>query len=121
MIQFTILSKKKHKTSEYQVYFRAFLDVKICRENNKLTTSVYRKRLVRKRRQSCIRNTIPYCSLRITFQSITRLSSLLCFKDIIPKEISSHLLYKFTCICCNAAYYGESQKHFFVRALNTLV
>ena len=72
--------------------------------------------LVRKRLQNCIRNTIPYCSLRIVFQSKTRLSSLFRFKDIIPKEISSHLVHKFTCSCCNATYYGESERHFFVRA-----
>ena len=76
--------------------------------------------LVRKRLQSCIRNTIPYCSLRIVFQSKTRLSSLFRFKDIIPKEISSHLVYKFTCSCCNATYYGESERHFFVRACEHL-
>ena len=50
--------------------------------------------LVRKRLQSCIRNTIPYCSLRIVFQSKTRLSNIFRFKDIIPKEISSQLVYK---------------------------
>ena len=72
--------------------------------------------LVRKRLQSCIRNTIRICSLRIVFQSKTRLSSLFRLKDIIPKEISSHLVYKFTFSCCNATYYGESERHFFVRA-----
>ena len=25
-------------------------------------------------------------------------------------------MYKFTCSCCNATYYGESERHFFVRA-----
>ena len=69
-----------------------------------------------KRLQSYIRNTIPYCSLRIVFQSKTRLSSLFRFKDIIPKEISSHLVYRFTWSCCNATYYGDSERHFFVRA-----
>ena len=69
-----------------------------------------------KRLQSCIRNTIPYYSLRIAFQSKTRHSSLFRFKGIIPKEIISHLGYKFTCSCCNGTYYGESERHFFVRA-----
>ena len=72
--------------------------------------------LLRKRLQSCIRNHLPYCSLRITFQSKIRLPSLFRFKDIILKEISSHLVYKFMCSCCNATYYGESERHFFVRA-----
>ena len=49
-------------------------------------------------------------------KSKTRLSSLFHFKDIIPKEITSYLLYKFTCNCCNATYYGESERDFFVRA-----
>ena len=71
--------------------------------------------LVRKRLQSCIRNHLPYCFLRIAFQSKTRLSRLFCFKDIIPNEINSHLVYKFTCGCCNATY-GKSGRHFFVRA-----
>ena len=52
----------------------------------------------------------------MTFRSKTRLSSLFRFKDIIPKEISSHLVYKFMCSCCNATYYGESVRHSFVRA-----
>ena len=60
--------------------------------------------LVRKRLQSCIKNHLPYCSLRIAFQSKTRLSSLFHFKDIIPKETSSQLVYKFVCSCCNATY-----------------
>ena len=35
---------------------------------------------------------------------------------MIPKEISSDLVYKFTCNCCNATYYGQSEIHFFLRA-----
>ena len=69
--------------------------------------------LVRKQLKSCIK---PYCSLRIAFWSKTRISSLFRFKDIIPKEISSHLVYKFTCSCSNATYYEESERQFFVRA-----
>ena len=72
--------------------------------------------LGRKQLQSCIRNNIPYCSLRIAFQSKTRLSSVFCFKDIIPKEICSHLVYKVMCSCCNTTYYGQSERHFFLRA-----
>ena len=72
--------------------------------------------LIRKRLQSCLRNCLPYCSLRIAFQSKTRLSSLFRFKYFISKEISSHLVYKFTCSCCNATYYRESERHFILRA-----
>ena len=63
---------------------------------------------------------MPYRSLIIAFQSKTRLSSLFRFKDIIPKEISSHLVYKFMCSCFNATCYRESERHFFVRASELL-
>ena len=72
--------------------------------------------LIRKRLQSCIKNHLSYCSLRIVFQSRTRLSSLFRFKDVISKEICSHIVYKFVCSCCNATYYGESERHFHIRA-----
>ena len=72
--------------------------------------------LVRKRLQICIRNHLLYCSLRIAFQSKTRLSSLFCFKDIIYKKIISHLVYELRCSCYNATYYGESERYFLVRA-----
>ena len=76
--------------------------------------------LVRERIRSCIRNHLPYYSLRIAFQSKTSFSSLFCFKDIIPKEISSHLIHEFMCSCCYATYYGESDRHFFLRAYEHL-
>ena len=74
--------------------------------------------LVRKWLQSCIKNHLPYGSLKISFQSKNRLSSL--FRYIISKEMSSHLVYKYTCSCCNTTYYGESERNFFVRAFKHL-
>ena len=37
------------------------------------------------------------------------------FKESIPKYLRSHLIYKFSCSCCNATYYGETERHLFVR------
>ena len=68
----------------------------------------------RNRLNSCIRNQLPSCSLKIAFQSKTHLSSLFKFKEGIPKYLHSHLIYKFSSSCCNATYYGE--KHHFLRA-----
>ena len=51
-----------------------------------------------------------------SFQSKTKLSTLFCFKDVIPKDICSHIVYKFVCSCCNATYYGVSERHFHIRA-----
>ena len=74
----------------------------------------------RNRLNSCIRNQLPSCLLRIAFQSKTRLSSLFKCKESIPKYLRSHLIYKFSCSCCNATYYGETGTHLFVRALEHL-
>ena len=64
---------------------------------------------------SCIRNQLPSCSLRIAFLLKTRLSSLFKFRKSIPKYLHSDLIYEFSCSCCNATYYGESERHLFVR------
>ena len=70
----------------------------------------------RKRLNSCQWNELPFCSLRSAFQSKTRLSSLFKFKYSIPKYLHSHLVYKFLYSCCNATYYGETERHLFARA-----
>ena len=70
----------------------------------------------RNRLYSCIRNQLPSCSLRIAFQSRTCLSNLFKFKESIPKYLCLHLIYKFLCSCCNASYYGETERQLFVRA-----
>ena len=70
----------------------------------------------RNRLNSCIRNQLPSCSLKIAFQSKTRSSSLFKFKESITKYLRSHLIYKFSGSCCNATYYGETERHLFVRA-----
>ena len=74
----------------------------------------------RNRLNSCIRNQLPSCSLRIAFQSKTRLCSLFKFKESIPKYLRSHFIHKFSCSCCNATYYGETEGHLFVRTLEHL-
>ena len=38
------------------------------------------------------------------------------FKDAVNTKLNSHIVYKFMCSCCNATYYGQTQRHFFVRA-----
>ena len=59
---------------------------------------------------------LPQCNIRVIFQSKHRLRNLFRFKDVIPKELRSHLVYKYTCSSCNATYYGKTDRHFKVRA-----
>ena len=38
------------------------------------------------------------------------------FKDCVPKELTSGVVYKFQCGLCNETYYGETVRHLVVRS-----
>ena len=42
------------------------------------------------------KNSLPQCNIKIIFKSTNRLSSLFHFKDVIPKELQSHIAYRFS-------------------------
>ena len=60
--------------------------------------------------------TLPQFNIKVFFQSKNRLSNLFRFKDSIPKELRSHIVYKFLCSNCNITYYGETERHLNVRS-----
>ena len=66
--------------------------------------------------QKCFKNYIPYCSLKVAYQSRSRISYFFNFKNVLNTKLSTHIVYKFMRSCCNAIYYGQAQRHFFVRA-----
>ena len=72
------------------------------------------------RLQKCFKNYIPYCSLRVVYQSRNRISNLFNFKNVVNTTVSSHIMYKFMCSCCNTTFHGQTQRHFFVRASEDL-
>ena len=75
---------------------------------------------IRSRLQKCFKNYIPYCSLRVVYQSRNRISNLFNFKNVVNTTVSSHIMYKFMCSCCNTTFHGQTQRHFFVRASEDL-
>ena len=38
--------------------------------------------------------------------------SFFLFKDVVNTKLSSNIVYKFMCSCCNANYYGQNESHF---------
>ena len=38
------------------------------------------------------------------------------FKDVVPLDFQSHLIYQFKCPSCNAGYIGETREHFITRS-----
>ena len=53
--------------------------------------------------------------LQIVFKSQNKLAKAFHFKDRIPKELTSGVIYKFQCGLCNESYYGECVRHLNIR------
>ena len=70
---------------------------------------------VKKRLRNIFRTCMPGVKLKVAFSSKTRLSNSFRFKDNIPNDIKSLILYNYTCGTCNCAYIGKTKRHFIVR------
>ena len=55
------------------------------------------------------------CKLLVVFKNKTRLGNKFHFKDPIPKDLTSGVVYKFQCGLCSESYYGECMRHLNVR------
>ena len=53
--------------------------------------------------------------LQMVFKIQNKLANAFRFKDRIPKEITSGVIYKFQCGLCNESYHGECVRHLTVR------
>lgn len=71
--------------------------------------------VLKKRLQQIIREELPYCKINIIFTSQTRLGNFFKFKDSVPRNLKSRLLYRYTCGNCNITYIGKTMRHFQVR------
>ena len=71
---------------------------------------------LRRKLRTCFESSLPPCNIKIIFKSTHRLSPQFRFKDVIPKELQSHLVHKFSCGICNDTYYGKTERHIKVRS-----
>ena len=64
---------------------------------------------------------LPNIKLDIVFHAKNRIRNAFSFKDIIPKELQSLIIYKYKCSICNdACYVGKTKRHYKVRAYEHL-
>ena len=66
--------------------------------------------------QQALKGVLNCCKLEIIFKCQTKLSNSFCYKDPIPKDLISGVVYKFQCGLCNESYYGESIRHLDIRS-----
>ena len=62
-----------------------------------------------------LKGILNCCKLQIVFKSQNKLAKAFRFKDRIPKELTSGVVYKFQCGLWNESYYGECVTHLNVR------
>ena len=63
-----------------------------------------------------LKGVLNCCKLEIVFKCQTRLSNSFRYKEPIPKDLISGVVYKFQCGLCNESYYGESMRHLDIRS-----
>ena len=61
--------------------------------------------------QQAFKGVLNCCKLEIAFKCQTKPSNFFRFKDPIPKDLMSEIIYKFQCGLSNESYYGASIRH----------
>ena len=56
------------------------------------------------------------CNLQIVFKSQGKLANVFQFKNTLPFDLVSGVVYKYTCGRCNSSYYGETDRQLKVRS-----
>ena len=65
--------------------------------------------------RTSLKGILNYHILQIVIKSENKLAKAFHFKDRIPKELTSSIVYRFQWGLCNESYYGESGVHLNVR------
>ena len=63
-----------------------------------------------------LKGLLNSCKLQTAFKSQRKPSNVFRFKDCLPSDLVSRVVYKYTCDRCNSTYYGEMDRHFKVRS-----
>ena len=107
--------------------FKKFLDnIHLVKEK---VPTVERKRLLlgllylgvislqtRTKLQQAFKGVLNCCKLEIAFKCQTKLSNSFRFKDSIPKDLTSEVVYKFQCGFLNESYCEKSMRHLDIRS-----
>ena len=122
-----IFQKNGYSTSFIDNCFKTFLDrLHIARP--KLITAEKKPLLLvipflgsislqlRTKIRNAMKGNLNFCKLQVVFRSERKLSNIFKFKDRIPYDLVSGVVYKYTCGRCNSAYYGKTERHLKVRS-----
>ena len=75
---------------------------------------------LRNRVQKLMKTTFPDQKFRLIFRPQLRLRQFFGYKDRLPLELRSFVVYNYTCSCCAATYYGKTYRHYKERVFEHL-
>ena len=70
---------------------------------------------IRNRLRKYANKHILNCKLLIIFRSQRRLSTMFRYKDMIPSNLQSYIIYQYKCGTCNSSYIGKTDRHCYIR------
>ena len=73
-------------------------------------------KIFRQKLNTSIQNSLLQRNIKVILLSANHLSFLFSFKNVILKELRSHLVYTFSCSSCNPTYYGKTKRHLNVKS-----
>ena len=71
---------------------------------------------IRNKLKKSFKGILNCCKLQIVFKSQRKLANVFRFKDCLPFDLVSGVVYKYTCGRCNSPYYGETDIQLKVRS-----
>ena len=66
---------------------------------------------IRNKLTKLLREFYPQMIVRVIFKPEITIQQLFKFKDVIPKELSSSVVYQYTYSSCKATYIGKTKRH----------
>ena len=70
---------------------------------------------IKRRIKNIFHRFLPSGKINVIFKTQRKLSHFLKFKDVIPSNLSSHIIYHFKCPSCSAGNIGETRAYHKVR------
>ena len=70
---------------------------------------------IRNRLKKYVNKHISNVKLMVIFRSQRRLKTLFRYKDMIPPDLQSYIVYRYTCGTCNSTYIGKTDRHRHIR------
>ena len=122
-----IFLKNGYLTSFIDKFFKTLLDQLFIKKPQVLTVEKKILTLVlpflanlslqsKRKLRNVLKRVLGCYKIQIVFKSQRNLSNVFRFKDRLPYELISRVVYKFQCGRCNSSYIGETDRHLKVRS-----